>query len=164
MFYIIRKEKPMNTATRFSLLGTETAFVVAEEARNYANHGLKIFPFHLGDMNLKTPENIVEAAARAIRKGKTGYCSNYGIPELREALAEDVNRSHGTRYEASNVAVEPGGKPVIQKFFLALMNPGDEVLYPSPGYPIYESVISFNGGKPLPYPLREKDGNFYLDV
>ena len=154
----------MNLASRFAKLGTETAFAVAAEARSYRDRGARIFPFHLGDIDLKTPENIIEAANRAMREGKTGYCSNYGIPELREALAEDINGSRGTSYSGCNVAIQPGGKPVIQKFFLSLMNPGDEVLIPTPGYPIYESIVSFHGGKPVLYPYREGKSGFQLDL
>ena len=154
----------MELSSRFSKLGTETAFAVAEEARNFARTGAKVYPFHLGDMDMRTPENIIEAAAKAMYAGKTGYCSNYGIPELREALAADITRSHGTAYAAENVAIQPGGKPVIQKYFLALMNPGDEALYPNPGYPIYESIIGFHGGKPVPYSYRETTDGFRLDI
>jgi aspartate/methionine/tyrosine aminotransferase len=154
----------MELASRFSRLGTETAFAVAEEARSLARTGSKVYPFHLGDIDLRTPDNIIEAAVKAMYAGKTGYCSNYGIPELRGALAADVNRSHGTTYAAENVAIQPGGKPVIQKYFLALMNPGDEVLYPNPGYPIYESVIAFHGGTPVPYSYRETADGFRLDI
>ena len=154
----------MELSSRFSKLGTETAFAVAEEARNFARTGAKVYPFHLGDMDMRTPENIIEAAAKAMYAGKTGYCSNYGIPELREALAADITRSHGTAYAAENVAIQPGGKPVIQKYFLALMNPGDEALYPNPGYPIYESIIGFHGGKPVPYSYRETADGFRLNV
>jgi aspartate aminotransferase len=154
----------MKLADRFSHLGTETAFAVAAEARRYADRGVRVFPFHLGDLDLKTPENIIEATHRAMRDGRTGYCSNYGIAELREALADDLNRSHRTSYTAANVAIQPGGKPVIQKFFLALMNPADEVLIPAPGYPIYESVVAFHGGKPVLYPYREGPRGFTLDL
>jgi len=154
----------MKLADRFSKLGTETAFAVAAEARRHAERGSRVFPFHLGDIDLKTPENIVEAANRAIRNGKTGYCSNYGITELRDALAEDVNRSHHTSFTGANVAIQPGGKPVIQKYFLSLMNPGDEVLIPTPGYPIYESIVAFHGGRPVLYPYREGHEGFRLDI
>ncbi len=154
----------MQLSSRFSNLGTETAFAVAEEARSFARTGSKVYPFHLGDIDLRTPDNIIEAAVKAMYAGKTGYCSNYGIPELRGALAADINRSRGTAYAAENVAIQPGGKPVIQKYFLALMNPGDEVLYPNPGYPIYESVIAFHGGRPVPYSYRETADGFRLDI
>ncbi len=154
----------MDLALRFKSLGTETAFAVAEEARSLARTGCRVYPFHLGDIDLKTPVHIMEAAVQAMRDGKTGYCSNYGIPELREALAADINRSHRTAYTAAHVAIQPGGKPVIQKYFLALMNPGDEVLYPNPGYPIYESIIAFHGGNPVPYSYRETADGFRLDL
>ena len=154
----------MKLADRFSRLGTETAFAVADESRKLAQTGLRIFPFHIGDMDLKTPPNIIEATTRTMRDGKTGYCSNWGIPELREAVAADINRSHGTGYTEANVAIQPGGKPVIHKFILSFMNPGDEVLYPSPGYPIYESAIAFHGGRPVPYSYEETPQGFALNV
>ncbi len=154
----------MQLALRFSKLGTETAFAVAAEARRHAEQGARVFPFHLGDIDLRTPPNIIEAAERAMHAGKTGYSPNAGIPELRDALAADINRSHRTAYTGANVAIQPGGKPVIQKFFLALMNPGDEVLIPAPGYPIYESVVSFLGGTPVLYPYREEPHGFSLDL
>jgi aspartate/methionine/tyrosine aminotransferase len=151
-------------AERLSRLGTETAFAVSAEAAAFVAKGRKVYPFHLGDMNIKTPDNVIDAAAKAMRDGKTGYCSNYGIPQLREALAEDISRSHGLNYTMDNVAIQPGGKPVIGKFILALMNPGDEVLYPNPGYPIYESQIEFHGGKAVPYSYLEGRENFELQL
>lgn len=154
----------MKLADRLVRLGTETAFAVSAEAAAHAAKGNPVYPFHLGDMNIKTPANVIEATERAMRDGKTGYCSNYGVPELREALAEDVGTHRGVTYTMENVAIQPGGKPVIGKFFLALMNPGDEVLYPNPGYPIYESQIEFHGGVAVPYTFREGKDNFELDV
>ncbi|MCE5228509.1 aminotransferase class I/II-fold pyridoxal phosphate-dependent enzyme [bacterium] len=154
----------MNLAERMSRLGTETAFAVSAEAAAAIAQGHRVYPFHLGDMNIRTPDNMIEAAYKAMKDGKTGYCSNYGIAELRQALAEDINRSHGTHYAMENVAIQPGGKPVIGKFFLALMNPGDEVLYPNPGYPIYESQIEFNGGKAVPYGYTEGKENFEMKM
>ena len=151
-------------AQRLSRLGTETAFAVSAEAAAHAAKGNRIYPFHLGDMNIPTPANIVEATIRAMKAGKTGYCPNYGIPQLRELLAEDINRSHGSDYSMKNVAIQPGGKPVINKFFLAMMNPGDEVLYPSPGYPIYESQIEFHDGVAKPYKYVEGERNFILNL
>ncbi len=151
-------------ADRYSNLGTETAFAVSAEATALANSGTKIYPFHLGDLNLKTPRNIVEAMMRAVENGKTGYCPNSGIPELKEALANNINSTHGTSYTAENVSVQPGGKPVINKFLLALMNPGDEVLYPNPGFPIYESLIKFYGGIAVPYGFREGKDNFEIKL
>jgi aspartate/methionine/tyrosine aminotransferase len=154
----------MRLADRISRLGTETAFAVSAEANAYAAQGNRVYPFHLGDLNIPTPRNIVEAAVKAMKDGKTGYCSNYGVPGLREAVADDVNRSHGTHYTMENVVVQPGGKPTITKFIQAAMNQGDEVLYPSPGYPIYESQIEFHGGKASPYRYREGAHGFEIDL
>lgn len=151
-------------ADRIKLLGTETAFAVSAEAAAFAAKGNKIYPFHIGDMNLTTPSTVVEGTIKAIKDGKTGYCPTAGIPQLREALAADINASHGTDYVMENVAVQPGGKPTIGKFVLALLNPGDEVLYPNPGYPIYESQIEFNGGVAVPYTYSEGKTNFVLDI
>ena len=145
-------------------LGSETAFAVSAEAAQFVAQGNRVYPFHLGDMNIKTPQNIIDATLRAMNEGKTGYCPNYGIPKLRELLAEDINRSHGSNYTMANIAIQPGGKPTIGKFFLALMNPGDEVLYPNPGYPIYESMIEYHGGKAVPYSYTEGESNFLLDI
>jgi aspartate/methionine/tyrosine aminotransferase len=151
-------------AARMSRLGTETAFAVSAEAAVWQGEGHIVYPFHLGDMDLPTPQNIVDAAFNALADGKTGYCPNAGIMPLREALAADVGASHGLELGPLNVAIQPGGKPVIGKFILALMNPGDEVLYPNPGYPIYESQIEFHGGVALPYGYAEGSENFELDL
>ena len=150
-------------ADRISLLGTETAFAVSAEAAIFAAKGNKVYPFHLGDINLRTPKNIIEASMKAIADGKTGYCPTPGITPLREALANDINQSRGTHYTMENVIIQPGGKPTIGKFVMALMNPGEEVLYPNPGYPIYESQIEFNGGRAIPYGCLEGENNFILD-
>lgn len=154
----------MKLAEHLTRLGTETAFAVSAETAALAAKGQQIYPFHLGDMNLKTPDNVIEAAYAAMKDGKTGYCPNYGIPALREALAEDVSRSHNIAYSMENVAIQPGGKPTIGKFIMALMNPGDEVLYPNPGYPIYESQIEFQGGVAVSYGYREGETNFELKL
>ena len=154
----------MKFANRIDRLGTETAFAVSSEAAAWAARGHKVYPFHLGDMNIPTPVNVMEAAVRAMKDGKTGYCPNAGIPQLREILAADVGASRGVHYSLENVAIQPGGKPTIGKFFLALMNPGDEALYPSPGYPIYESQIEFLGGVPKPYRYLEGERTFTIDL
>lgn len=151
-------------ADRVANLGVETAFVVAGQAAAHAAAGNRVFPFHLGDLNLATPAHITEAAWRAIKDGKTGYTASVGIPELREALAEEFNRTRNTSFTAANVAVQTGGKPVISKFLLTVMNPGDEVLYPNPGFPIYESQIEFHGGVAVPYGTIPGQDNFTFDV
>ena len=154
----------MQLANRLSKLGTETAFKVSAEAAEYVKQGKKVYPFHLGDMNIKTPDNIIEATIKAMKDGKTGYCPNYGIPQLREILSDDINKSRGTDYSMENIAIQPGGKPTISKFIMAMMNPGDEVLYPNPGYPIYESQIEFHGGVAVPYTYHEGKENFELYI
>ncbi len=153
----------MRIADRIANLGTETAFEVSAEAGTFASEGNRVFPFHLGDINLPTPSTVVDGAQKAIADGKTGYCPNAGIPQLREAVARDVALSHRTDYAAENVVIQPGGKPTIGKFILTMMNPGDEVLYPNPGYPIYESQIEFNGGVAVPYGYVEGAENFAID-
>ncbi|HCR37963.1 MAG TPA: aspartate aminotransferase [Synergistaceae bacterium] len=150
-------------AERTRRLGTETAFAVGAEAARLAATGVKVYPFHLGDLNIPTPEHIVEAAIRAIREGKTGYCPTPGITPLREAMAEEISRTRGLKLDADNVSIQTGGKPVIGKFIMTLMNPGDEVLYPNPGFPIYESMINFHEGVPRPYGFKETRTGFALD-
>jgi len=154
----------MRIAERMSRLGTETAFAVGAEAAILAKTGIKIYPFHLGDMNIITPQNIIHAAGKALEEGNTGYCPNAGIPQLREALAKDVGTARNLDLSFENVSIQPGGKPVIGKFIQVLMEVGDEVLYPNPGYPIYESQIDYHGGKAVPYGFKETDSGFELDI
>ncbi len=154
----------MRIADRISRLGTETAFAVAARAAAHRAAGHEVFPFHLGDMNIPTPSNVMDAACRAMRDGKTGYCPSPGIPELRDALALDVNTARGTAYTAESVAIQPGGKPVIGKFIMTCMNPGEEVLYPNPGYPIYESQIEYHGGIAVPYRYVRDESGFHIDL
>ena len=141
----------MAIAKRMDLLGSETAFAVSAEAANLASTGMKIYPFHLGDINLPTPSSIVSAANEAIKSGKTGYCPAPGIPELRKALGKDVGGARGLSYGIENVSIQPGGKPSIGKYIAAMMEKEDVVLYPNPGYPIYESQIEFYNGIAYPY-------------
>ena len=154
----------MKIADRVARLGTETAFAVSAEATVFAAQGNKVYPFHLGDLNLKTPANVLAAGIKAMQEGKTNYCANAGVPQLRELLADEVSATRHAQYSMENVAIQPGGKPTISKFFLAVMNPGDEVLYPNPGYPIYESQIEFHGGKAVPYTYIEGKDNFEIDT
>ena len=141
----------MKIAKRMNLLGSETAFAVSAEASNLAATGKKIFPFHLGDINLPTPNSVIKAANNAVEEGKTGYCPSPGIPELRRVLAKDVGNSRGVKYNLDNVSIQPGGKPSIGKYIASMMEEGDSVLYPNPGYPIYESQIEFYKGIAIPY-------------
>jgi len=153
----------MKLADRVARLGTETAFAVSAEAAEHAAEGHAVYPFHIGDLNFRTPSNIKQAAERAMHDGKTGYCPNAGILPLRETLADEVSRTHGMKLTLENVAVQPGGKPVIQKFLALLVNPGDQVLYPNPGFPIYESQIEFQGAEAVPYGFVPGSENFLLD-
>jgi aspartate/methionine/tyrosine aminotransferase len=153
----------MKLAKRIAKLGTETAFAVSADARAWADQGHEVYPFHLGDMNLRTPLNIIEAGYRAMLDGKTGYGPAPGIPELRAALAEDVGRARGITYQPEQVSIQPGGKPSISKFLLTLMDRGDEVLYPNPGYPIYESQIEFLGGVAVPYGYIPTEHGFKIN-
>ena len=154
----------MKYAKQISNLGTETAFAVSAQARSWAEKGHKVYPFHLGDINLKTPQNVVEATMKAIGDGKTGYCPSEGILSLREALAYDAGQRRNVVYSPENVAVQPGGKPTIGKFIAAIMDPGDEVLYPNPGYPIYESQIEYQGGLAVPYRYIQTEKGFDIDI
>ncbi|MBL8159551.1 aminotransferase class I/II-fold pyridoxal phosphate-dependent enzyme [Candidatus Saccharibacteria bacterium] len=154
----------MHIASQIAKLGIETSFEVAAAASDWSHKGHKVYPFHIGDINLHTPYNIVEAVTKAIRDGYTGYCPGAGIIQLRMAMAEEIGRKWGAPYEPENVSIQPGGKPVVGKFLEAVMEPGDEVLYPNPGYPIYESQIEFQGGIAVPYGYIETEKGFALDL
>ena len=139
-------------------LGTETAFEVLARANKLAAEGRSIINLGIGQPDFSTPDNIVEAGKRALTEGKHGYTPGAGIPELREAVARDLQRRHGAEVDAETVLVTPGAKPVM--FFAALLmgEPGAEIMYPNPGFPIYDSVIRFSGATPVPIELHEEDG------
>ena len=145
-------------------LGTETAFSVSAEAKVWKDKGHKIYPFHLGDLNLQTPINIREKTTFFMNKNKNGYCPSEGVPELRKALAKDVGQKRNVKYGLDHVIIQPGGKPTIWKFLATVMNTGDEVLYPNPGYPIYESQINYQGGIALPYRYNQTENGFDIDI
>ncbi len=145
----------MKLAERMNRLGTETAFHVLVKARALEAQGRSVIHLELGEPDFPTPDNIVQAGVRALRDGKTKYTPSAGIPELREAIVAHVNATRGTSFTADQVVVTPGAKPIMFFTMLALVEPGDEVLYPSPGFPIYESMINYCGGKAVPYILRE---------
>ena len=154
----------MKFSKKLDNLGTETAFAVSAEAKSWSDQGQRVYPFHLGDINIATPKIIRDATNRFMNDGKNGYCPSEGIIELREALAHDIGSKRGVNYNAENVVIQPGGKPTIWKFISSVMNRGDEVLYPNPGYPIYESQIRFQGGKPVPYGYIESKNGFEIDI
>ncbi len=139
-------------------LGTETAFEVLARANKLAAEGRSIINLGIGQPDFATPDNIVAAGNRALAEGKHGYTPGAGIPELRDAVARDLQRRHGAEVDAESVLITPGAKPVM--FFAALLmgEPGVEIMYPNPGFPIYESVIRFSGATPVPIELHEADG------
>jgi len=153
----------LRLAERMSRLGTETAFVVLNKAKELERQGNHMIHLEIGEPDFDTPENIVEAAVDALRKGWTHYGPSNGILELRQAIAEDVSRSRGVPVSSDEVVVVPGGKPIIFFSLLALADVGDEVIYPNPGFPIYHSMINYLGAKAVPIHLHE-ERDFRLDV
>ncbi len=148
----------MDVATRMSRLGTESAFEVLARARALERTGREIIHLEIGEPDFDTPRHIREAAKRALDEGATHYGPAAGLPELREAIAKHVSATRGVPVSPDEVVVTPGGKPIMFFTILALVNAGDEVIHPNPGFPIYESVINFVGGVPVPIPLREETG------
>ena len=145
-------------------IGVESAFDVLVRARALEAKGRSIVHLEIGEPDFPTPAHIVEAAKQALDEGWTHYGPSSGLPELRETIASHVGSTRGIKVDALNVAVVPGGKPIIFFPMIALLEPGDEVVYPNPAFPIYESMIRFLGAKPVPIPLEEKRGfSFDLD-
>src|SRR5690242_8835014 len=153
----------LQLARRMSRLGTETAFEVLNKARALERQGRSIIHLEIGEPDFDTPSNVVEAGVTALRKGWTHYGPSAGQPELRQAIAEYVSRTRGVKVTSDQVVVVPGGKPIIFFTILAFVDQGDEVIYPNPGFPIYESMINYVGGKAVPIQLRE-ERDFSLDV
>jgi aspartate aminotransferase len=153
----------LKLAERMSRLGTETAFEVLVRARALERQGKDIVHLEIGEPDFDTPANIVEAAVDALHKGWTHYGPSAGLPDLRQAIADEVSATRGVSVSPDEVVVVPGGKPIIFFSILALADPGDEVIYPNPGFPIYESMINFVGAHAVPIRLRE-ELDFRLDV
>lgn len=145
-------------ADRLSRLGTETAFEVLARARALEAQGRDIVHMEIGEPDFDTPANIIEAAKQALDDGYTHYTPAAGIPYVRQTVADYVAETRGIPVEPDNVVVVPGGKPIIFFPIMALVNAGDEVVYPNPGFPIYESMINFMRGKAVPMVLREEKG------
>jgi len=146
----------MNFAERMSLLGTESAFEVLAKAKNLEAQGRNIIHLEIGQPDFTTPMNVCEAAFKAMKDGHTGYGPAAGLLEFREVVAEHISETRGVDIHPDEVAVTPGAKPIMFFTILALIDEGDEVIYPEPGFPIYESVIDFIGGKAIPLRLREE--------
>ena len=153
----------MQLSQAMSRLGTETAFEVLARARALEAKGRDIVHLEIGEPDFDTPGHIAEAATQALAQGYTHYCPAQGLPELREAIAREVSQSRGIEVDPARVVVTPGAKPIMFYSILALLQPGDEAIYPNPGFPIYESMINFTGARAVPIPLRE-ELEFRLDV
>ena len=155
----------MKLAERIGLLGVESAFDVLVRARALEAQGRSVIHLEIGEPDFPTPAHIIEAAKQALDEGWTHYGPTQGLPELREAIAAYVSRTRGISARPEQVCVVPGGKPIIYFPLIALVEAGDEVIYPNPGFPIYESMIRFLGAKPVPMPLEESRGfSFDLDL
>src|SRR6201982_2449481 len=153
----------LQLARRMSRLGTETAFEVLNKARALERQGKSIIHLEIGEPDFDTPASVVEAAVDALHNGWTHYGPSAGLPDRRQALAEYVGRTRGVKVTSDEVVVVPGGKPIIFFTILSLIDEGDEVIYPNPGFPIYESMINYVGGRAIPIRLRE-ERDFSLDV
>jgi len=146
-----------------SRLGTETAFEVLNRARQLEKQGKEIIHLEIGEPDFDTPANVIEAGVDALHKGWTHYGPAAGLPELRQTIADYVSRTRNIPVSSEEVVVVPGGKPIIFFTILALIDAGDEVIYPNPGFPIYESMIRYSLGKATPIPLRE-ELDFSIDI
>jgi aspartate aminotransferase len=155
----------MKLAERMNQIGVESAFEVLVHARELERQGKHVIHLEIGEPDFPTPAHIIEAAKRALDEGHTHYGPTQGLPELRESIARYVSATRRIRVGPEHVSIVPGGKPIIFFPMLALVEPGDEVIYPNPGFPIYESMIRFSGGVPVPIPLVEARGfSFDLDT
>src|SRR5438552_5496127 len=148
----------MNIASRMARLGTEAACEGLARAKALARAGRHIVHLAIGEPDFDTPAHIKEAAKQALDAGATHYGPSAGLPELREAIAKHVAETRGVPVSPEEVVVTPGAKPIMFFTIMAMIGEGDEVIHPNPGFPIYESVINFVGGTPVPIPLREESG------
>lgn len=155
--------QPLRLAPRMSRLGGEAAFETLARARALEAKGRTIVHLEIGEPDFETPAHVCEAAVAAIRDGYTHYSPSAGLTELRTAVAQEITRSHGVAVDPSEVVIVPGGKPSVFYAIMALAAAGDEVIYPNPGYPAYESVAGFSGATPVPIQLRE-EMDFRFDV
>src|SRR5213595_3797173 len=159
----MHKTHELRLARRMERLGTETAFEVLVKAKALEAQGRDIIHLEIGEPDFDTPSNIIEAGCDALRKGFTHYGPSAGMPELREVIAQQVSETRRVNVTPDEVVVVPGGKPIIFFSILALAEDGDEIIYPNPGFPIYESMINYVGAKAVPIRLRE-ELEFRLDI
>ena len=155
----------MQLVEAMSRIGVESAFEVLVKARALEKQGKNIIHLEIGEPDFPTPKHVVEAGKQALDEGWTKYGPTQGLPELRESIAAYISRTRNIKVSPQNVCVVPGGKPVMYFAIVALLEAGDEAIYPNPGFPIYESMIKFQGAKPVPIPLEESRGfSFDLDL
>jgi aspartate aminotransferase len=162
-FAVMTKGRELRLASRMARLGTETAFEVLVKAKALQAQGRDIVHLEIGEPDFDTPRNIIDAAVDALHKGFTHYGPSAGLMELREVIAQHVSETRRVNVAPDEVVVVPGGKPIIFFSILALAEQGDEVIYPNPGFPIYESMINYVGAKAVPIRLRE-ELDFRLDI
>jgi aspartate/methionine/tyrosine aminotransferase len=153
----------MQLVDRMTRIGVESAFEVLVKARALEAQGKSVIHLEIGEPDFPTPRNVIEAGKRALDEGWTKYGATQGLPELRQAIAKHVSATRGIPVGPDNVCVTPGGKPIMYFAIIALLAEGDEAIYPDPGFPIYESMIRFQGATPVPVPLKESRG-FSLDL
>ena len=146
----------MQLVPRMARLGVESAFDVLVKARALEAQGKSVIHLEIGEPDFPTPRNIIEAGKKALDYGWTKYGPPQGLPELRQSIASYISRTRGIAVGPQNVCVTPGAKPVLYFVIIALLEEGDEAIYPDPGFPIYESMIRFQGAKPVPIPFREE--------
>ena len=147
----------MRLADRMNLLKTESAFVVLAKASEMERQGRDIIHLEIGDTDFDTPSSIVDEAYAQLKAGKTHYCPSAGVLELREAACEWLRRDGRGEYSPNEIVVGPGGKPFLYYTIMATAGPGDEVIYPDPGFPVYESVALYAGATPVPLPILEEN-------
>jgi aspartate/methionine/tyrosine aminotransferase len=148
----------LKTIAAFDRIGEENAFAVLARANALAAQGRDIISLGIGQPDFRTPDHIVEAAVKALRDGHHGYTAATGIPPLREAVAADLHKRYGVEVSPDSVMIMPGGKPTMFMSILMFGEPGAEIMYPDPGFPIYRSMIEFTGATPVPVPIREENG------
>jgi len=153
----------MQLVKKMARIGVESAFEVMVKARALEAKGKSVIHLEIGEPDFPTPRNVIEAGKKALDEGWTKYGPTQGLPDLRQSIASYISRTRGIKVGPQNVCVVPGGKPIMYFVIIALLEEGDEAIYPDPGFPIYESMIRFQGAKPVPIPLRESRG-FSLDI
>ena len=151
-------------AHRLSGLKSESAFEVLAKARKLESQGVKVIHMEIGEPDFPSPPQVIDAASKAMYQGQTKYCSPAGLASVQEVIAEYSGKLRNINYDTNEVVIVPGAKPILSFTMMACINPGDEIIYPNPGFPIYESLIRFCGGIPVPIQMEEIGDNFSIDI